>query len=673
MNHNARILPAYPIFLKDPNFSLWSYNEVLNSGNLHTWWGEEKNLFGFIHTGRQTYCFMGDAAKWYGGIKNAEQTYIGVTAFSTDYEFKAGDAVLKVRFVSPLPPDDVKLLSMPVCYMEYEIIGGEDAEISLFVNRNVAYNKINPDKRVSGGKMMLNGFESAFFGLKRQLPLSNSDDAIGADWGYYYLAGESAYILDESDLRNYLAGGGTRFKNAGENRYLGAVNKSAKGAILLGYDDVVSIDYFGEFLKGYYLKYNSIKNALDYVWRERDKINAQLSVFENKLKAKSENFGKEYLNILNASLRQSVAGHKLVEDGEGNLLFLSKECYSNGCIATVDISYPSMPLYLYSNVKLLKGMLLPIFKFAKTEVWKYDFAPHDAGTYPACCGQVYGLLRDKEIIGGNFCEHDFGDTRFPYYALPQSSEIYDYEFQMPVEESANMIIMLYAAYRTDADLSLYEQNRELVDKWVEYLVKYGLKPDNQLCTDDFAGHLKNNINLAIKATVGIAAYAELCAAAGNEEKRIKYRNTAEKFAAEIIGFGNKFTHLPLAWDLGEQTFSLKYNFAFDKVLSLGLFPQQLLEREVDYYIKNADRFGVRLDTREDYSKSDWLTWVAYLTDDNGKRKKLIKLLDDYLKYSPSRIPFGDWYDVRNGEFYQFRARTVQGGCFILLLNSELKK
>lgn len=39
-----RKLPAYPIFLKDPNFSLWSVTERLNAANLQTWYGEEKKF-----------------------------------------------------------------------------------------------------------------------------------------------------------------------------------------------------------------------------------------------------------------------------------------------------------------------------------------------------------------------------------------------------------------------------------------------------------------------------------------------------------------------------------------------------------------------------------------------------------------------------------------------------
>ena len=665
-----RILPEYPLFVKDPFFSFWSTTELLNESNVQSWWGAEKRIYGFIKTGGKTYCFLGNGLDFTNcGVSNAEQTALSVSAFSTNYEFVAGRVQLKVRFVSPLPLNDLELLSLPVCYMEYEIEGDEHAELSVFVNRRIAYNDIpaNTNCGVRGGVVALDGFESSFLGLKRQKPLSNNGDAIGADWGYFYLSGESAYILDETDLAAYLVGGLTEFTNEGEERYLGSLNCSQRGVIMLGYDDIVSIDYYGRFLKGYYLDEHTIIEALEYVYHNHKTIDKKLADFDSDLKKKAENYGKEYLSVLYASFRQSVGAHKLVKDGKGNVLFLSKECCSNGCIATVDVSYPSMPLYLLYNPELVKGMMRPILEFAKMPVWTYDFAPHDAGTYPACCGQVYGLNLEKSKYLGNLVKNVNEETHFPLYLMPANFETYDLRYQMPVEECANMLVMFLACYRFDGDIRFFESNESLAEQWVEYLVQYGLKPDNQLCTDDFAGHLKNNVNLAIKATVGIAAYAELVEKIGKVEVGAKYRKISVDFAREITALGEKYNHLPITWDSDDSTFSLKYNLAFDKLLKLGLFPQSLLEREVDCYLQKIENYGTPLDNRADYTKSDWVVWAASLTNDNEKKKQMIKPLDAFLKETPDRVPFGDWYGAKDGKNCGFRARTVQGGCFMLLL------
>ena len=258
-------------------------------------------------------------------------------------------AGLRVSFVSPLPLNDLDLLSLPVCYMKYEITGDENAELSFFVNRNIAYNthkeKSSSTGSVRGCVTKQNGFESAFLGLSRQLPLSNTDDRIGADWGYFYLSGETSYLMDEKELYAYVGTGTVSDLAEDDERYMTVISHGKTGIVMLGYDDLVSINYFGKYCKGYYLEKHTILEALQFVWDNVESIEKKLLGFEQDLKARAEKFGDKYLDILYASYRQSVGAHKLVLDENGELLWLSKECASNGCIGTVDVSYPSMPLY----------------------------------------------------------------------------------------------------------------------------------------------------------------------------------------------------------------------------------------------------------------------------------------------------------------------------------------
>ena len=668
-----RILPSYPLFVKDPNFSIWSATEILNDQNVETWFGEKKKIYGFLKTNGETYYFMGDGKKFAPvQVKKAVQTKLNVTAFATEYEFLCGETTLKIRFVSPLPLNDLELLSMPVCYMDYEIVGDDNAEISRFVNRTIAYNNVpeTADKRVRAIVVPMDGFETATFGLLRQMPMSPSADWGGADWGYYYLAGDEAWILDEDELAGYLANGYRAFAADSYEKFIGAINTGAKGAILLCYDDGVSIEYYGDYRKGYYLEQHTIFDALTDMWHNRAACEEKLRSFENDLLSRAEPYGEAYKRVLFAALRQSIAAHKLVTDKNGEILWLSKECGSNGCIATVDVSYPSMPLFLLCNPELVKGMMRPILEFARMPVWKYDFAPHDAGTYPVCGGQVYGVSEEKNKYIARLHEGHLYytlKTHYPMYLLPESFDAYNFNMQMPVEECANMLVMFLAVYQQDKDIAFFADNKHLCEKWVQYLVKYGLRPGNQLCTDDFAGHLENNVNLAIKATVGIGAYAQLLNESGDKENGAKYRKIAEEFAAEIARFGEDKTHLPLTWDTGVETFSLKYNFAFDRVLDLGLFDKAIFEKEIGCYLAKMERYGTPLDTRKMYTKSDWLMWVARLTDDIEERKAFIGALDEFLRSSPDRVPFSDWFDGQEGTHYGFRARTTQGGCFILLI------
>ncbi len=663
-----RKLPSYPLFVKDPNFSLWSAGDILNESPVQSWWGEEKSVYGFIKTKGQVYLFLGNYKRLSVPVSLAKQESVTVSLFATEYVFTAGEVTLKARFVSPLPLNDLNLLSLPVCYLSYEVEGDENAEVSLFVGQNVAYNEedIQGETQMRCGIVPCENFTDALFGLLRQRPFYNYGDLIGADWGYWHLAGERAAIADDEGFASYLGGATPEFLGEGEENYLVASASGARGTLLFGYDEVASINYFGDVRRGYYLEERTIFDALTELRSNLCAVEEKLAAFETDLKARALKFGEDYYEILLASYRQSIASHKLVKDKAGNALFLSKECGSNGCIGTVDVSYPSMPLFLIYNAELVKGMMRPILQFARMPVWRYDFAPHDVGTYPDCCGQVYGLNRNTAVAYDLAYEHwrqKF--ARYPLYTLPASYDLYNFDHQMPVEECANLLIMFLACYRADGDIAFFKTSADLCAKWVQYLVKYGLKPDNQLCTDDFAGHLKNNVNLAIKATVGIRAYAELLKACG--EDGAEYEKIARSFADEIIAFGEEFSHIPLTWDSGEETFSLKYNVAFDKLFGLGLFPQALLEREVDCYLQNANEYGTPLDSRKDYTKSDWLVWASSLTDDMEKCKKMLAPIARFLKQTPDRVPFSDWYETAEGTYHEFRARSVQGGCFILLL------
>lgn len=658
-----RILPAYPLFVKDPYFSIWANAEELNKNDVIFWTGTQKKIYGYLIVDGKRFCFLGNDKS----CEQAVQTGLSVTAFTTDYSFMAAEAKLNLSFVSPLPPNDLSLLSCPVCYVNYEVLGGKDTEVVFLVEQGICYNstELLP---VRGGTVKMDGFELSHFGLKRQLLLSDDSDRYGADWGYWYLSGEKTFYTTQADSIEYLVNGKdpSTYKSDGK-MVLMSINSGKIGKVMLGFDDTVGVNYFGDLLKGYYLDGNTIFDALEYTHKHSSEIDEKLANFDRELCKKAEKYGEDYINILKASLRQSVAAHKLVKDREGGLLFISKECCSNGCMGTVDVSYPSIPLYLLFNPELVRGMLRPIFKFAKMPVWKYDFAPHDIGAYPNACGQVYGLVDTADKYRGDLLDTRECQTRFPLWQLPASADVYAFKYQMPVEESGNMLIMLTAAYKRDGDTALMSENFTLLEKWVEYLLRYGLKPESQLCTDDFSGHLKNNINLAIKATVGIACFAEICKALNFEEKYDKFRAISEDFAKEIEAFSEKHTHLPLAWDCGEETYSLKYNFAFDKILGLNLFSQSLFERETDFYITKMNEYGIPLDNRAEFTKSDWLMWTASLTEDMNKVNAMTSSLNGYLLNSEDRLPFGDWYETKSGRLIGFRNRTVQGGCFILLL------
>lgn len=223
-----------------------------------------------------------------------------------------------------------------------------------------------------------------------------------------------------------------------------------------------------------------------------------------------------------------------------------------------------------------------------------------------------------------------------------------------------MLIMLEAARTFGADPTLAETYRPLLDKWVRYLMEYGEDPDEQLCTDDFAGHLAHNVNLAAKAMVGVACYARLT---GNEAAAEQARGMAARLLEKIGAQGNT----PLTLD--GKGWSMKYNLLWDKVLGLGLMPEAFYAAETASYLPRINTYGLPLDSRADYTKSDWICWTAAMAEDPKVRTALIAPVARTLRETTTRVPFSDWYDTKTGRYVAFIARSVQGGVYALLLRS----
>ena len=242
---------------------------------------------------------------------------------------------------------------------------------------------------------------------------------------------------------------------------------------------------------------------------------------------------------------------------------------------------------------------------------------------------------------------------------------------MPVEECGNMLIMIALASKASKDTKIIENNIDLLDKWTEYLVKFGQDPGNQLCTDDFAGHLEHNANLSIKSIMGIESYAQIQLLLNNKDKYNKYHSLAKEFAKEWEKKSIKKDHTILSFDK-DDSWSMKYNLIWDNYFESDLFSKEMKENEINWYIRKQNEYGLPLDNRADYTKSDWLCWCTCLTDDISKREQLLKPLVKFISKSKSRVPFSDWYDTKTGLVVGFRARSVQGGCFAPMLFKRIK-
>ena len=649
---------SIPLVLHDPFFSIWSSADHLYDADPVHWSGNRQKMRGYLTVDGKVYCFLGDKEFH----QELPQKSIDVTATASEYIFENREVRLVCRFTSPILPENLTLVSRPCTYVDFTVEKKTPCEVTLDFEVSADLVRQKKDAVVGFvGKCdseTTGKYTYAYIGRAVQQPLGSSGDKITIDWGYAYLACQEESAQLSYDPANEKIG--ARLSFAGE--------KSQAG-LIIAYDDLLSINYFGQWRKAYWTKdYATILEAIGAAFGDKKEVLEQAALVDQDIEAKAREVGGEdYAFLCNMSFRHAFAAHKLITDENGEVIFLSKENDSNGCIGTVDVSYPSVPLFFLYNTEYVKGMLRPVFKFAAEDVWEYDFAPHDVGRYPYAWGQVYGLqpaMTEKVYFRNQQSVYP------PFYMYPAGSDIYYFKNQMPVEECGNMLVMTAEVCRRDGNADFARPYWDILKQWKEYLIQYGPDPGEQLCTDDFAGHLAHNVNLSVKAIMGVEAFAKIAEQLGYTEEAEKNHAVAKEMAEDWEKRAAAEDHYVLAFGRPD-TWSLKYNLVWDKIWGSNLFSAEVYEKELAYYEKMTNRYGTPLDSRSTYTKSDWILWCAAMADDKEQAEKLIAPVADYLENTGSRVPFSDWYYTDTGRYVHFIGRSVQGGIFMPILRHNM--
>lgn len=592
----------------------------------------------------------------------AIQKSVSVLPTQTIYKFDCGEIELDLIFTSPLLLDDLELVSRPVSYISYQLRSknNQTHDVQIYFESTPQWAVHNISQAVTYEEIANDRLKFLKTGTVEQPILEKKGDDIRIDWGYFYLAGHNDkstnmkfgdYWNVKQEFNSTGAVSETKTENLSEkmnsenmtvlaySKDLGKVSdEMTTGYILLGYDDIYSVRYFDEDLKAYWTKDGTVDifTAFEDAVNDYSTIMNRCDEFNRELLSEATRVGgTKYAELISLVYRQSIAAHKLVKDKEGNLLFFSKENNSNGSIGTVDITYPSSPLYLIYNPDLVKGMLNPIFYYSESGRWTKPFAAHDVGTYPIATGQTYGE-------------------------------------DMPIEESGNVLILTAAIAEIEGNADYAAQHWETLTIWTEYLKEYGLDPENQLCTDDFAGHLAHNTNLSIKAIMGIASYGKLAGMLGKTEVAEEYMQIAKEMATQWETMADDGDHYRLTFDR-PGTWSQKYNIVWDKLLGFNIFEPKIIEKEMALYKTLQNEYGLPLDNRATYTKTDWIMWTATLSGNSDDFDALIDPVYKYANETKSRVPISDWHDTKTAERMNFKARSVVGGYYMKLLEDKLNR
>ena len=643
--------PAVPLVTSDPFLSIWSEADRLTDAPTRHWTRHEHALVSLIRVDGRAYRLMGTDP---GTVPALPQVGLEVKPTRTIYDFDDGHIHVTLAFMTPALPNDLEAMALPLSYINWTVssVDGKSHAIALYASASSQLVVNNTSEKVEWAREPAGNLTALRIGTQEQPILGSSGDDHRINWGYAYLAAAAeqakAIVGAQQDLVGAFVARGelpaqddTRMPRAVSDNQpvmaflfdLGQVDaKPVARQVILAYDEVYAIKYFGRKLRPYWRRNGATPaQMLQQAAGDYAGLLKRCSEFDEQLMGDARRVGGEkYARICALAYRECAAACGLAADANKQPLYFTKENTSNGDIATVDVFFPMAPQWILLSPTLAKAMIVPILSYASSWHWKFPNAPHDLGTYPIARGT-----------------DDGGEG-------------------MPVEESGNMLILCDAIAQAEGNADFVTPWWPKLTQWAKYLEQYGLDPENQLCTDDFMGHLAHNANLSVKAILGLAAYGDLCRMRGDQANAEKYHNLAKADAAHWMEAAADGGHYRLAFDK-PNTWSQKYNLVWDSILGLNIFPPEVAQKEVAHYKSVMQRYGVPLDSRTHLTKTDWSLWSATLADNQRDFEALVSPIYDYLNETTARDPLADSYETDKVQSGGMHARPVVGGLFVKML------
>jgi hypothetical protein len=658
--------PATPLLVRSPYLSTWQAADNLAGAWSTFWTGHVTAMCGIARVDGTPYLFAGSPALPSGpALTTMTQTSLVVTGTRSIYTLTGGGVTLTVTFLSPVDPGDLRRQSVPFGYVSIQAAStdGRAHTVDLHFDVSAEWAHGDTGAQVTWAQQQSGGMTLLSFSPASPAVIAENGDQ--ATWGSVVLAAPSGGVTwqigQDTVVRAASAGQGVlgnasdsaqpraindRWPVLAFNRNLGTVaagTTSAPFTLSLGHVRTPAVRYLGTDLKPWWTHYWSSWADM-VVWFNGDYAAAlaAATALDQRLHddavtaAGGGTTGEHYAGICALALRQAFGGTELVDRNGSPWAFL-KEISSNGNMSTVDVTYPAFPAYLYLAPAYLRLLLEPLLDYAERGGWPKEFAEHDLGThYPNATG------------------HNDGN-----------------EESMPVEESANMLIMSAALVQrlSTADAAAFAAaHYPILRRWAEYLVGNTLDPGFQNQTDDFTGFIAHSANLALKGIIGVGAMSVIARTTGNAADVRRYDSLSRGYISQWVTLAQdpSGAHLKLAYDQ-PGTWSLKYNGFADRVLGLDLVPVGVAAQEGAWYQSNAGAHGVLLDPRNNYTKADWELWTAaWLSGQPNVRAALIEGVYSFANTTPQRVPFSDWYVVADATQRGFQARPVAGGYLALL-------
>lgn len=634
------------------------------------WTGQELGWSVLVRVEGQTYSLMGVPDTDDSNIFPAEVRRAEFTATHSLFDLRAGGIAIKLDFFSPVSPSNYLRQSLPFSktplksmrkriltrfFLGYLTVTltecwGEEVQIYSDID-----GRWTGSKNQSVHELKQHG-DLTFHALsvKDADAYTEKDDM--ALWGKAVIASRpndlstvSALAGDRNVVRSQFIDSGdlsgqeytwSQESVAAVAHDVGYVIGSAAVNFAVGYEREEAINYLGDAYTGYYRsKYPTTHEALSFFLDDYDEALSESLDFDDELKLFSTaEAGQKYADILDLSTRQAYGGIDLTIpndslDTDSALAFI-KELSSDGNANTIDVIMPAFPVYWTLDPNWIRLLLEPIMKYLNAGRWTLPYAIHDIGShYPNATG------------------HD-----------DQKAE------PMPIEESGNLLILALAYAQATGDNRWTDQYLHIFQEYADYLVENSIDIANQLSSNDAAGPLPNETNLAIKAAVGIKAFGAL---SGLDEYLDIGDEHADLFFNQGLGTDEGRTHFVLEYPDLQDTWKIPYNLFPDILLGLETFPISAYKMSSDFFSNVRGEYGVPLDNRQDWAKSDWNMWLA-ATFDSAARDEFVNDLWAFMTNGKHTWPFSDRYVASSvhgnepGVPVLCRARPTVGGHFASL-------
>ncbi|KAK0558194.1 hypothetical protein OC844_005345 [Tilletia horrida] len=704
---------SIPLFVRSPYLNAWLPSGSLDSarppnkegnggylaGSYPTFWTSGRSdgdfrlgIHGYLRINGQAYQFMGDG---FGNLvpagPNAKQISMQYTSTRTIFKFDAGGVRFTLTFLTPITPNDYLRQSIPASYVHFELDDPSQAkskQIQLFMDVDERW-ATGHDHTFDEQPYRLDIFRKAGttqYAVTRKEPEAFTEYRDRAEWGSFVFAAEhkaglsmmnennrkvQQQFLDHGLLNNQyreVLGPDNSFaysvdfteKDAGSDIVfaLGHFRTPYANYVRPSHPGTNSTESYQQELVGFWTtRFANFTDAIAFFLEDYGNALANSLAFDQKVENDSKNaagggsVGDHYAAITSLSIRQALSALEItVPKGSkdpSSIMLLMKEIESSGIAQTVDVIYPLHVLLTYLNPQLVPLVLKPILEYASSGLYPNKWCPHDLGQYP------------------NLTGYPKGD-----------------DLAMQVEESGNMPLMLLHWARlvgADEARPFLRQHYGILTQWSQFLISDALIPATQLSTDDFAGTAPNQTSLALKGILGIGAMSRIADIVGQKQDAAIFRNVSQSYIPVWMHLATASSgdHLKLVYGDDNSWLTL-YNLLMDRIDNLSLVPKSIYNLQDAYYPQVRKEYGVPLDSRFNWAKTDWQMFSAAnaLTD-----KVRDMFIEDLYKFASDRltdVPFPDLIETTSGDMpkppfdfaIQFFARPVVGGHFALLAKAQ---